>query len=103
MASKEATKQLIKDSISFNKVMVFSKTFCPYCKKTKKVLDDLAVEYSTMELDERDDGSMIQDIMLEMTGARSVPRVFINGKFVGGSDETLALHSEGKLITLIKA
>ena len=41
-----------------------------------------------VELDTRDDGEAIQDALLELTGGRSVPRVFIDGQFIGGGDDT---------------
>lgn len=41
------------------------------------------------------DMSTIQDALLEITGARSVPRVFINGVFYGGGDETSAGCANG--------
>ena len=42
-----------------------------------------------------EDMGEIQDALLEVTGARSVPRVFINGKFYGGGDETAAGCASG--------
>lgn len=33
-------------------VVVFSKSYCPYCKQTKKALDELNAEYELLELDE---------------------------------------------------
>jgi len=47
--------------------------------------------------------SPIQDVLKRMTGARSVPRVFINGKCIGGGDETAALQKKGKLAALCAA
>ena len=41
--------------------------------------------------------SEIQDYMKTKTGARSVPRVFINGKFYGGGDETAAGAKNGDI------
>lgn len=41
-----------------------------------------------VELDLRNDGEAIQDALLELTGGRSVPRVFIDGQFIGGGDDT---------------
>lgn len=35
---------------------------------------------------------LLQDYMRALTGARSVPRVFIAGKFVGGGEEIVMLH-----------
>ena len=53
------------------------------------------------QLDEREDGDDIQDELLSMTGARSVPRVFIDGKFIGGGDETASQAASGELKTLL--
>ena len=39
--------------------------------------------------------------MKELTGGRSVPRVFIGGKFLGGGDETVAAHKSGALQGLL--
>ncbi len=41
------------------------------------------------QLDQRQDGDSIQDALLEVTGGRSVPRVFIGGAFIGGGDDTV--------------
>ena len=54
-----------------------------------------------LEIEGRPDMDEIQDKLLELTGARSVPRVFINGKFVGGGSEMKALKESGKLQELI--
>lgn len=43
----------------------------------------------------------IQDELLKMTGGRSVPRVFINGKFIGGGSETAALVANGQMKALL--
>ena len=56
-----------------------------------------------MELDKRDDGDAIQDIMQTMTGGRSVPRLFIDGNFIGGGDDTVRLQREGKLAAMCGA
>jgi glutaredoxin 3 len=39
----------------------------------------------------------VQNALLEITGGRSVPRVFIAGKFLGGGDETAAAARDGTL------
>eukprot|EP00288_Rhodomonas_lens_P002715 CAMPEP_0177727042 /NCGR_PEP_ID=MMETSP0484_2-20121128/20104_1 /TAXON_ID=354590 /ORGANISM="Rhodomonas lens, Strain RHODO" /LENGTH=166 /DNA_ID=CAMNT_0019239657 /DNA_START=29 /DNA_END=529 /DNA_ORIENTATION=- len=94
--------ELAKTQIEGNKVMIFSKSFCPFCVKAKKTLDNLGVKYEVMELDKRDDGADIQDAMVEITGGRSVPRVFIGGEFVGGGDDVAAKAMSGELQTLLK-
>ena len=49
-------QKLIKD----NKVLVLSKTYCPFCIRTKALLDNLKAEYTAIELDTRDDGEVLQ-------------------------------------------
>ena len=66
-------------------------------------MDEVGIKYEVMELDKTPDGPAIQDIMLGMTGGRSVPRVFINGKFIGGGDDTAAKAKSGELIKLYTA
>ncbi|PNH10932.1 Protein tesmin/TSO1-like CXC 2 [Tetrabaena socialis] len=59
------------------------------------------VEEGQGQLDGRPDGDVMQDALLEITGGRSVPRVFINGSFFGGGDDTAAAASNGKLQKLL--
>lgn len=55
-----------------------------------------------IELDNRNDGNEIQDALSALTGGRSVPRVFIDGEFIGGGDDTDALERSGKLEIMLK-
>ena len=48
------------------------------------------------------DCDAIQDYLLSITGARSVPRVFIGGKCIGGGTETKTLKDQGKLLPMLK-
>lgn len=99
MSKREFIEVTIKD----NKVVVFSKTWCPSCKKTLDLLNSLKANPFVIELDKRDDESELQDILKTMTGARTVPRVFIGGDSIGGNDETQALHSSGELVPRLKS
>ncbi|XP_046346534.1 glutaredoxin-1-like [Haliotis rufescens] len=104
-------KLLVDNKIEEKKVMVFSKSTCPYCTKAKAVLKKYigdgeilsAEEYEVMEIERDSRCSAIQDYLLKITGGRSVPRVFINGKFLGGGDETVAADKSGELKSLLKA
>lgn len=60
--------------------------------------------YSVIELDEMENNAdLVQDVLQRLTGGRSVPRVFIQGTFVGGGDDTERLHRENKLAPMLKA
>mmetsp|Transcript_6430 Transcript_6430/g.5282 ORF Transcript_6430/g.5282 Transcript_6430/m.5282 type:complete len:136 (+) Transcript_6430:55-462(+) len=101
VSSKEDVKKFVDDEIAGNKVVVFSKSYCPHCKKAKAALDSIGVEYKVIELDGRKDCNAIQDYLNELTGARTVPRVFINGKCIGGGSETVALKNSGELQKMV--
>ena len=59
------------------------------------------MEDEPAELSCTDNTSEYQDALQELTGRRTVPNIFINGKSVGGCDDVIALHSSGKLARLI--
>ncbi|VDN08141.1 unnamed protein product [Thelazia callipaeda] len=91
--------------INSTPVVVFSKTYCPYCRTAKRALSTYRLPsdfYKIIELDEREDCDKILDVLLKMTKARTVPRVFINGKCVGGCDDTLAAQKNGSLDKMLK-
>ncbi|KAL3628855.1 glutaredoxin [Castilleja foliolosa] len=90
-----------KQIVSSNPVVVFSKTYCGYCSKVKKLLSQLQASYKLIELDEESDGDDIQAALAEWTGQRTVPNVFINGKHIGGSDVVAAKNQQGTLVPLL--
>ncbi|XP_045210347.1 uncharacterized protein LOC123561804 [Mercenaria mercenaria] len=99
-----ATRRLIEDKIDSKKVMVFSKSYCPYCAKAKKVFENLKLspeEYEVWEIDKESNCNEIQTILGNKTGKTSVPRVFINGKFFGGGDDVVMAAQKGTLRGII--
>jgi len=100
MAPLPDPKEWVTKLTTEQKVVVFSKTTCPFCDKVKKLFSDLDIQIEIVELDQREDGSAIQASLAELTGQRTVPNVFIQGKHIGGCDDTLKLNAEGKLVTL---
>ncbi|CAG5077983.1 Oidioi.mRNA.OKI2018_I69.PAR.g8861.t1.cds [Oikopleura dioica] len=93
--------QFIQTALEADKVVVFSKSYCPYCKKAKDALKQANIPFKSYEIENRPDCAAIQAEFRKMTGAQSVPRVFINGKFFGGGDETAAGVNSGKLQKLL--
>ncbi|KAK7115800.1 hypothetical protein V1264_001612 [Littorina saxatilis] len=99
---------LIDGKIKSKKVMVFSKTYCPFCTKAKKVFDQLlkdgtlsTEDYEVMEIENDPNCEAMQSELEKLTGGRSVPRVFINQKFIGGGDEVVSAHKSGKLVKML--
>lgn len=63
-----------------------------------QVFDSLNKAYMTIELDDREDADNIQTVLGQMTGARTVPRVFLNGTCLGGGSDVKKLYESGDLI-----
>jgi glutaredoxin 3 len=100
-----APADFIQAEIKSHPVVVFSKSYCPYCARAKSALASTGVRGKDIvvhELDNMADGAAIQSA-LSFTGATSVPRVFVGGKCIGGGDDTAALAASGKLKDLVKA
>ncbi|XP_023599867.1 glutaredoxin-2, mitochondrial [Myotis lucifugus] len=91
----------LQETISDNCVVIYSKTSCSYCNMAKKLFHDMNISYKAVELDLLEYGSQFQDALAKMTGERTVPRIFVNGTFIGGATDTHRLHQEGKLLPLV--
>eukprot|EP00877_Chromochloris_zofingiensis_P000848 jgi/Chrzof1/10764/Cz05g11110.t1 len=87
----------INKTVGDNKVVVYSKTYCPYCARAKDLFNRLNVPAKVIELDEIADGAAWQDALREVTGRTSVPQVFVGGQHVGGCDDTMAAYQSNKL------
>ncbi|XP_028818139.1 glutaredoxin-like isoform X1 [Denticeps clupeoides] len=102
LSSTTACTQFVQDIVSHNCVVIFSKTTCPYCKMAKSLFNEIGATYKVIELDQHSDGRRLQEALAQITGARTVPRVFINGRCIGGGSDTKELHQQGKLVPLIE-
>lgn len=72
----EAVKNFVDETIKSKPVVVFSKSYCPFCVKVKNLIkDELKVsedKYTFVELESRSDCSDVQTYLKELTGASSV-------------------------------
>ncbi|KAI6172325.1 Alanine--tRNA ligase [Aphelenchoides besseyi] len=93
--------KFVREQVAAKPVVIFSKSWCPYSRKAKKFLIyQYSIQpsfYTVIELDEHEHGDLIQDALQRETGGRSVPRVFIQNKFIGGGDDIERAHNEGKI------
>jgi glutaredoxin 3 len=80
-------------------VKMYTTAVCPYCIQAKQVLKSRGVaEIEEIRIDERHDE---RAKMMEMTGRRTVPQIFIGSTHVGGCDDLMALDSKGELMPLL--
>ncbi|KAJ2514914.1 Glutaredoxin [Coemansia sp. RSA 1939] len=97
----DSVPELVRKLISDNNVMVFSKSYCPYCSRAKRLLAEKGIKFNAIELDNRIDGSDIQDYLATITGQNTTPNVFANGHHVGTLDETVAVLNTAKFQDLL--
>ncbi|XP_065316171.1 thioredoxin reductase 1, cytoplasmic-like [Gordionus sp. m RMFG-2023] len=101
MSHSLSPHDLILQYIKDNRVMIFSKSYCPYCKTVKDYFANKNIPFKALELNEIANGSEIQNDLHSLTRQRTVPNVFIGGVHVGGSDSVMKLANEGKLSQLL--
>ncbi|KAF1401782.1 Thioredoxin reductase 3, partial [Eudyptula minor] len=97
----DGLKLRVRTLISSHRVMIFSKSYCPYCNKVKELFRSMHVEYYALELDVTADGPSIQQVLAELTNQRTVPNVFVNGTHIGGCDSTYQAYHDGSLQKLL--
>ena len=85
--------------MSVPKVEIYTKMYCGYCYRAKRLLDSKGVEYE--EYDITLGGPKRAEMMQRKPDAMTVPQIFIDDKGIGGSDELAALERDGKLDTLL--
>lgn len=90
----QQTISQVETLIKSKPVFIASKTYCPYCSATKKLIDEIYPEAYILELDTLDDGDDIQNALLQISGQRTVPNVYINGKHIGGNSDLQALGKD---------
>jgi glutaredoxin 3 len=82
------------------KVEIYTKMFCGYCHRAKRLLDSKGVNY--VEYDITMDGVKRDEMRARAPGAMTVPQIFIDDVAMGGSDDLAALERAGKLDGLLR-
>lgn len=79
-------------------VEVYVTNYCPYCTRAKGLLDKRGIPYETIDVTHDDEK---RKWLVEVTGRRTVPQIFIGGKSVGGSDDIHDLDRAGELMKMV--
>ncbi|MCG2585849.1 glutaredoxin 3 [Massilia sp. TS11] len=83
-----------------NKVVLYHTAMCPYCVRAERLLEAKGVtdiEKIRVDLDPAQ-----RVIMMERTGRRTVPQIYIGDTHVGGFDDLYALDQAGRLDPLLR-
>ncbi|XP_038621688.1 glutaredoxin-1 [Tachyglossus aculeatus] len=94
-------QELVLSQLGPGRVVVFVKPTCPYCRRAR----DLLLRYRFkpaglrfVDITAHPHPDALQDYLLRLTGARTVPRVFIGTRCIGGCSELTSLDQSGELL-----
>ncbi|MDH6060720.1 Grx4 family monothiol glutaredoxin [Chrysosporum bergii ANA360D] len=98
------TKQKIDNLINNNKILVFMKgnklmPQCGFSNNVVQILNSLAVPFETVDV--LSDPEIRQGIK-EYSNWPTIPQVYLNGEFIGGSDILIELYQKGQLQQLVE-
>ncbi|XP_013386392.1 glutaredoxin [Lingula anatina] len=102
-----SSKPFVDNKISQRKVMLFSRSYDPECKRIKSYLDEYKMSpqiYEVAEIECRQDVTQIENYfqIICLTDSRAVPQLFVDGKYAGGEKEITRNHESGKLKEMLK-
>lgn len=80
------------------KITMYGNAFCPYCGAARMLLKKKSVEFADILVS--DDASLF-DEMVERSGRRSVPQIFVGEHHIGGFEDLDALERSGELDKLL--
>jgi glutaredoxin 3 len=81
-------------------VVMYTTAVCPYCIRAKMLLTSKGVTQIKEIRVDQDPSERAK--MMELTGMRTVPQIFIGGTHIGGCDDLIALNNGGKLDVLLQ-
>lgn len=100
-------RRSIDSLISDNQILIFGKSYCPYCERAKKFLSDKLnatkkdeqLKIKSLELDLDPNGAIIQQELTKKLNKDkiTVPQIFIRSHHIGGCDDMLTREKQGEL------
>lgn len=82
------------------RVKIYSTGICPICDKTKTLLKKWKIPYQEVRVDTDPDG--LREFSKITKGARTVPQITIDGKWIGSFSELTEMHMDDQLDELMK-
>lgn len=80
-------------------VTIYTTQFCGYCVRAKRLFETLGYRFEEVRLDGNWE---LRERLSRETGWRTVPMIFIGGRFVGGFDDVHELHRANQLAPLLE-
>ncbi len=90
-----------------NPVLMFALEWCEFCWSVRKLFDEYQIPYRAIDLDSvayqaDNQGGKIRAALLQRTGQKTIPQIYIGGEHIGGASELFDACKEGQLATLLE-
>jgi glutaredoxin 3 len=82
------------------RVVLYTTQWCGYCERARRLFRQKGIEFEEIDVE---GSAEARREMMQRSGRRSVPQIFIDGTYVGGSDDLLDLEGSGRLDALLNA
>lgn len=80
------------------RVIIYTTKVCPYCIRAKALLVARGISFREVDVEGND---AERKRLLEVTGRKTVPQIFIDGKPIGGCDDLYELDRKGQLASML--
>ena len=90
-----------------NPVVLFALEWCEFCWSVRKMFAEYEIPYRSIDLDsveyqQDNKGGRIREALLERTGLKTIPQIFIGGEHVGGATELFDACRDGSMANLLE-
>ncbi len=87
-------------------VVMFAFEWCEFCWSVRKLFAECGIPYRSIDLDsvdyqENDWGGQVRAALNARFDVKTIPQIFVGGKFIGGATETFDAFNEGELQKLL--
>jgi cysteine synthase A len=88
-------------------VVMFALEWCEFCWSVRKIFKEMDIPYRSVDLDstvyqDNDLGGQIRTALTARTSVKTIPQIFVGGKFLGGCSETFDAQKDGRLQDLLR-
>ncbi len=82
------------------RIELYTTPSCSFCVRAKRLLQERGIAYEEHDVAHDDE---LRASVMERSGRRTVPQIFIDGRSIGGYEELAELDASGELATLTRA
>lgn len=81
-----------------NKIIIYTKDYCPYCVKAKNLFKKKGLEFEEVDVSSDE---IKEEMIKKANGRMTVPQIFVNENHIGGCDDLYELDRQGKFDSML--